>query len=354
MGKLNIIDVLENIRSFEGKGFECDDKAILIEYQKKEEEKTSLAIKILSIFGSLMAVFVFIWFLYIIELFDSGWGMLLLGIGLLVAAIGLSRKYETFMFDTFCVSLYVLGFVLFVFDMLVYWANEDNFVPLSILIALCCFFFAKNYIISFISILAVGTNILMYIISKDIYDAIHGYIALNTCVFVYCFLNEAKLITSYPKLSKLYDPLRIGLVFCFLFGLVPFGMYSTFPVSQNFIWISSIVIILAILYVVRHILKTLNINSKKSKVWIYSLSSLALLPTLFAPAICGALLIMLSAFWVNHKTGLAIGIIALVYFVIQYYYDLDLTLLTKSTILFSSGVVFVLLYLFFTKKTQSP
>ena len=57
--------------------------------------------------------------------------------------------------------------------------------------------------------------------------------------------------------------------------------------------------------------------------------------------------------WVNYKTGLVIGIISFIYFISQYYYDLNFTLLTKSIILFSSGIVFILFYLFTNKKLNT-
>src|SRR5690606_13137026 len=90
----------------------------------------------------------------------------------------------------------------------------------------------------------------------------------------------------------------------------------------------------------------------RKKVLTLVLCLFTLLPTLYAPSISGALLIVLLSFLVNYRTGFAIGIIALIYFVVQYYYDLNLSLLTKSIILFSSGTVFLVFYFFFTKMTK--
>jgi len=86
---------------------------------------------------------------------------------------------------------------------------------------------------------------------------------------------------------------------------------------------------------------------------IYALSILLLLPTVLSPAISGAILIILLSFLVNYKTSLVIGIAAFIYFVSQYYYDLHFTLLTKSILLFSSGILFLGLYLLTHKKLTS-
>ena len=228
--------------------------------------------------------------------------------------------------------------------------HEDLITLCVIAIALGCLFVTQNYILSFISTLIVGGGILLLIISKDLYGAIQAYIVLYALILVYFFMAEAKLMTSSIQMSKLYGPLRIGLVFSFLLGLVSLGKNDLVPISHDSLWMSSLVIILIILYLIRDKVSALGINSKKSLAWIYVLSVLSLLPTIFAPAISGALLIVLLSFIVNYKTGLIIGIIALVYFVIQYYYDLNFTLLTKSMMLFVSGVVFLLFYVFLTKK----
>ncbi len=84
---------------------------------------------------------------------------------------------------------------------------------------------------------------------------------------------------------------------------------------------------------------------------IYILSVLLLTSTLLSPAISGAFLIILVSVLVHYKTGLAIGILAFIYFIIQYYYDLNFTLLTKSILLMSSGVVFLAFYIHFKKAT---
>jgi len=127
-------------------------------------------------------------------------------------------------------------------------------------------------------------------------------------------LNEAKIVSTNKILSKLYDPVRVGLIVSLIFGLISIGKRGLIPITQNYMWISSLIIILVTMYLVNTIIK---VN-----------------------------------FLVNYKTGLAIGIISIIYFISQYYYDLSLTLLTKSIILFVSGMMFLLFY-FFTAKNLS-
>jgi len=97
----------------------------------------------------------------------------------------------------------------------------------------------------------------------------------------------------------------------------------------------------------------LDITEKRTKITIYGITLLTILPTALSPAISGAILLIVLGFLVNYKTGLILGIVSFIYFISQYYYDLNFTLLTKSILLFLSGILFVLLYLLTHKKLSS-
>jgi len=354
MDKLtNKTTLLDSIRLSEGIKFECNEKAILNEYHNQKENQSSLAIKVLSIFGGFLATLAFLGFLAIAGLYNSEFGLLLFGIGFIISAIWLNKEYDKLIIDTFSISIYVTGFSLFAFGLLAMKVDKNVIVILVSIIAFCSLFMTQNYILSFISVLAISGSLLTLIILNDLYDLIHLYIGICTLLLTYLFLNEAKIISLHRKLSKLYDPIRIGLIISLLFGLITIGKRHLIPISQNRIWLSSIVMIFVIIYLVYTISKINEIESLKSKILIYSLSGLILIPTMFSPAISGAIIIVLLSFLVNYKTGLVIGIISFIYFISQYYYDLNFTLLTKSVILFSSGIVFLLFYLFTTKKLNT-
>ncbi|RIV53069.1 DUF4401 domain-containing protein [Flagellimonas taeanensis] len=344
--------IMDAIRITEGNRFQYDEAAILSEYGEKEGKNSNVIIKILSIFGGLLATLAFVVFLFILGIYDSVWGMLLLGIVLAAVAIVIDRTYNSFILDTFSVCFYVLGVILFALGLASLEVDENHVALLVILMALGSLAITQNYVISFISIITIGAAMLFLIMSYNIPDAIHGYLLFYTVLLTFCFLNEAKLLTNSRKLAQLSGPLRIGLVFCLLFGLVAVGKNGLAPISGRSLWISSVVSIGLILYLASKVLKRFGVVGKK-KVLTLTLCFFTLLPTLFAPAISGALLIVLLSFWVNYKTGFVIGIIALIYFVIQYYYDLSMTLLTKSIILFSSGLVFLVFYFFFTQMTKT-
>jgi hypothetical protein len=345
--------LLDQVRLSEGIEFECDENAILAEYDIQEENKASLAIKILSIFGGFLASLTFLGFIGIGGLFNSGGALSILGFIFVFAAILLNKAYDKLITDTFSISIYVIGFALILFGLLELNFDKNIGLLLIISIAFGSLFITQNYIFSFISVLTISGNLLALILLNNNANLIHVYIAIVAVLISYLFLNEAKIIASYKKLSKLYFPVRIGLIFSLLAGLIIVGKRSFIYMSieQNYIWISSIVLFIVVFYIVKNIITINEITDSKKKITIYSLTALVLIPTLFSPSISGAIVIILLSFLVNYRTGLAIGVLSIIYFISQYYYDLNFTLLTKSILLFSSGIVFILCYLFISKNS---
>lgn len=342
--KENIQEILYYLQVAEEKTLSVDNEAIDAEYQKKRGTQ-SLAIKILSVFGGILASLVFLGFLFIAGLYDSKAGLFTFGAIFIAGALFTSQKNDkNIILDTIIVASFAIGFLLLGFALTKIDANENIICAVFIFIAFLAIIIAKNYILSFISTLIISGSILSLILLNKRFELIHIYIAACVAIITYFFLNEAKIITTSKSLSKLYNPIRTGLTFSFLAGM------AFVSISPDFIWLSSIVTISAVIYLLHNLLEVLNINTTQHKVGIYIFAILALLPTVFSPAISGAILLILLSFYVNYKTGLVLGIVAFIYFISQYYYDLDLTLLTKSILLFSSGVLFIVIYLFTHKK----
>jgi hypothetical protein len=344
--------LLENIRLSQGDAFDYDEIAILKEYEKGENNQSSIAIKILSIFGGFLATVTFVGFLALIGFYESTTATFVLGVGFIIAAIVLNKIYAKLIIDTFSISIYIVGFLSFAFALTEMFVNQNIIAVLVIVIASVCLVITQNYLLSFTSLLMISASLLTLILSNNNYDLIHLYVGIMVISMAYWFLNEAKIITFHNKLSRLYDPIRIGLMVSVLFGLMIIGNRNLVPAAQNLIWLSSLIIIPTGMYLIHIITKINNIESQKSKTLIYALSLLIFLSTVLSPSISGVILILLLSFLVNYKTGSVIGIVALTYFIGQYYYDLNFTLLTKSIILFLSGVMFLTFYLFINKKNN--
>jgi uncharacterized membrane protein len=348
--KEQIKELLDYLQTAEDKVLDFDEEAIVATYQKNNDNR-SLPMKILSVFGGFWASLAFLGFL-LVGIHHSEVGLLVFGIICIAGSIWISKAYDKIIIDTVSVSFFITGFMLLGFSLhLLLKGNENMISIIFIIIAFSSLIIARNYMLSFISVLIINGSILTLILSNEGYNLIPVYVSTLALIITYFFLKEAKIITANKGLSQLYNPIRTGLVFSFLSGLTFLGIKNgIFPMSPNYIWLPSIIIISVIVYLISTLFDVLNIIKIQHKIVIYIFTVLSLLPTALAPAISGAILIMLLSFSVNYKTGLMVGIIAFIYFVSQYYYDLNFTLLTKSILLFSSGVFFIALYLFTHKK----
>ncbi len=347
--KDDINTVLDYFQNAEDKPLEFDKEAIIAAYQK-DDRNQSLPIKILSVFGGILASLAFLGFLAISGLYSSDVALLVFGGIFIAGSIWVNKEYDKIIIDTLSVSSFIIGFILLGLGLGELRVDINVICIIFIAIALGSLSIAQNYILSFISVLIINGSILTLIIANKGYDVIHIYVSVLAFAMIYVFLEEAKIITTNKALAKLYNPVKTGLVFSFVTGLVFLGKKGVLPISPDYIWVSSIVIISVIVYLISKLFNVFNITETRHKISIYIFTVFVLLPTGLSPAIPGAMLIILLSFLVNYKTGLVLGITSFIYFVSQYYYDLNFTLLTKSILLFSTGVLFIALYLFTYKK----
>jgi hypothetical protein len=323
-----------------------DAGAIIATYQKHDHGHQSIAVKILSVVGGILASLAFIGFLFLVGLYDSEVGLFFLGAVSIAGSALLSRKADKIIMDTLCVSFFIIGFVLLGVGLDKMQVNANIIFTVFIGIAFCSLVFVQTYILSFVALLIVNGSILTLILSNRQYNLVSLYVAVMALLMAWFFLKESAIITSNKALSRLYNPLRTGLVFSFLAGLVLVGKNGLVHAYFSYSWLCSVVIIAAIVYVVFQLFAILNITKMQHKILISVFTVLVLLPTLSSPAISGAILIILLSFLINDKTGFVLGVLAFIYFISQYYYDLNITLLTKSILLFSSGILFIVIYLF--------
>lgn len=348
--EVNTSGLLEKFSAIAGDTFTYDEGAIHESYASLRDNRSSLSIKALSVFGGLLATLTFLGFLALAEVYESELASMLLGVGFIAVAIYLNKMYSRLIIDTASITLYVAGVFLFVFALSLMDSHDNLAAIIVILMGLCTLYVTQNFMLSFVAAVTISSSVLSMIFTNRVFYMAHVYIGCNAVLLVYWILHEAKIIAQRNKLSKLYDPLRIALIVSFLLGLIVIGKKGIIPIVHNTVWLSTILLAPAVAYTIYQTIRALKVTSPQTKIAIYSLSVLFLVPTGLAPSILGAILVVLLCFLVNYKTGLVFGLVGLIYFISQYYYDLNLTLLVKSIILFASGVILLLFYVFLSKK----
>lgn len=347
--KKTLSELLETIRPFRDTAIHIKETDLRAEY-KVVKDNRSIGIKILSMFGGLMASIAFIGFLYVTGLFDSSIGMILIGCMLITAAVALTRMHVQLTLDTLNMALFILGFIL-LGGGLVDVAISTNLQTVILIIAGALSLSAsRHYLVVFVSVLIIHGGILMLIISNNLEALVYLYLIFLALLMVVFYLKEAEIIVRWKALSRLYSPIRTALVFSFISTLLLLSMNGLFLFPKTYKWIPAAVFIVVIAYLSRLVLR---LFPQKQQRHIPILLALVLFPTLFAPAISGALLVVLLAYLVNHRTGFVVGITAFCYFMIRFYYDLDYTLLMKSLLLMGSGLLFLIVYGFIFNRKSS-
>lgn len=313
------------------------------------EPTASLPIKILSIAGGILSSLAFIGFLFLAGLYNSDTALLFTGILLLAAALWINLQHPKIFLDTICVSLYLLGYMLIGIGIGQLLEQESIIGLVFIVLAVGCLYINQHTVIALLSVLIIHGSILFLLQVHYAAALLPVYLSLLAVLLLFWFLQEAYLVAGGGKLGRLYAPVRTGLALSLLSGLYFSAEKFTAGSFQQHNWISSLVIIGCILYLLINLFKALDGALQPRSVKLLVLVGIILLSTLFAPSITGSLLVILLSFKVNYKTGLVAGIVALVYFISLYYYDLSFTLLTKSVLMMASGILLLLLYYFIQK-----
>ena len=355
---MNTTDNLHNLLDFVRESaislVDFDDEAILAEYKRQDDNQSSTAIKILTVVGGFFATLAFLGFLALADLFDSEIMILIIGLVLVVVSVLLNKKSDKLIFDTFSISTYILGGVLIVIGLTSLGLDENSTTIIAMLIAGVSLYLTQNYILSFISFLGISIGLLILLVFlNETYNLIHLYNTIIVLAMTYVFLFEAKIIHFSSKLSRLYNPLRVSLILSFLVGLFYLRTRHIHELPVNTIWFYAIVLFGILLFMISKILNLMEVTQLKTKIVVYTMSAVLLVVTTFSPSILGAILLVLLGFYVNSRFSFVVGILALIYFVSQYYYDLNYTLLTKSYILLVSGFLFIALYLFTSKAIKN-
>lgn len=348
MNNVNVL--LQELQEKYGDTFSFDQVAIEEEVGIQSAQFSNLAVKILSMIGGVLGSLFFLGFLMILGLYDAPAIALMMGVVLILVALGIDRNETSVLLDTVSISNFLIGGFLIGFGLIDLTGEDENLLILvAMVIASISFFFAKGFMLRIICVLIFNGSWLALILENKINSAFHFQIIFLLVSFIYLSLFEAKLISKNAFWNSIYKPLHAGFLVSLSFALFLLANSWKMEIYFFYDWISSISIFLANLFVVFKIIEGLKLSEEKNKIWIYGLSIFVFFPTFLMPSVGGAILVLLVSYHIGHRAGTALGIVGLVYFGMQFYYDLNLTLLTKSIILMLSGVVFLSAYYFYNK-----
>ncbi|NGM61889.1 DUF4401 domain-containing protein [Sphingobacterium sp. SGG-5] len=352
INKDNIHQLTIDLKESSERELTFDHNAILDEIRNDTQDQQTLAIKILSIAGGILGALAFAGFLFAAELYESAVALTTVGIVMTIAAIVLGRWGAKVIWDTFSASFYLMGYtcVIFASDRLDWSTNLT--LTLFIVIEIATLYLSRSYLLNFLSVLLLTGNVVAMLIHNNLQDLYYPLVALLSIKLTLIMGYEIKILTTGVILPiRTYHALRSGLLFSLLFLLIigNNNIYN-FELHDTFSWVASTVFLLLIALTTFKIAPLLRINKSLYRILISIVAMLLLLPTYYYPAVSFSILTLLLSFHLKYKTGLAVGIIAFLYFISRFYYDLNYSLLTKSLLLFGTGLLFLLLYTLVHKK----
>jgi hypothetical protein len=332
--------VLQTIAQEDGDNFTFNAAKIEAEAHFSSSLYTNLPIKLLTIFGGFLATLFFMGFLFTTGLYNSNVAMLVFGVAFIVGSEVLNRLRDDLLLSSVSVSLNITGYLLFGTG--VSELSNDTTLALTLAtIAAVFILVSEGTVLVFLSVLVLSGSLMSLPYIFNLPDLLHVFVGLSAAILTYLSLHEAKLISQSPKLNKLYGPVRMGLVFS-LVGVLILLSHQEFDADRiNHIWISTILLAVALLFVLHRIMQENAVTDYRTQTIVYACVCVMLVPTILTPSIAGALLIVLSSFYIGHRISFIVGLLALGYFIILYYYNLHLTLLAKSGILVLTGCLFL-------------
>ena len=298
-------------------------------------QKHNLTIQVVSIIGGILTAIFFLGFLALARIIQSEISSLIIGTLLIITTLIISRIVIRPFLDAMNITLYIAGCVLAGFGMS---ANIHTLFFILIIISILTFFLSRGFILPFLSVILFNISLfgeVAYVFSSFYPLQIAVIPILGAFLFINAFEKLFEGIETKNYFSK-YRPFHAGL---FVSSIVSLGGLSiSYLVSETNSWlvsgILSVYIWVGLLIMIQQIIQVMKGNN----------------PTVFAPYLSGSLLLILICFHYGYKAECAASLLLFIYAVSKYYYDLNLSLLTKSITLFFIGIACITAWYFFTQK----
>lgn len=310
------------------------------------KQKNSLLIQTLSILGGLLSAVFFIFFL-LITMTQSEISCVVTSIILLITSIIINRLYSKPFLDAIHVTFYIAACTL----PITYTSFQPDVLLIAlIVISILTFFLTKGVLLPFMAVLSFNLFLFLEISNVLSYDDVPQIAAaFFVVIFILLHLFEDKLLSNIPDKYLKYKPLHAGVFVSAFIALVILSVlnaYSEVIISPSIY----LLICLCFIIAVQQVIKAMKIKKTSTQCCIYLISIALYCPALYAPYLGGSLVLILLTYNYGYKKEFIASILLLAYSVSKFYYDLSLTLLTKSIILFFSGIACLAVWYYLTQK----
>lgn len=320
-------------------------KAVSNKTDISKEAEVPFIVKALSVFGGISTMGLVLFLYVLLELHKNDTITVVSGFIFVAGGILMSRHKLSLLFNSFGITMFLSGLMWIILGLQKQHLSDETVFGICAVIGLLSWLFSGSYLLKTVGFITTGLALVAFNYT-DVKVDLQFLLYVYTVTFSASIFLEAQLMSNEWKTSRLFYSLRSGSLFLLLYLLVCLSLnIADFEVAYK--WISSIPFVLLIGYLTYKLTHKLNL---KTPLYAYIIAGIICGSAFMAPSILGGLTILLLTFYVNYKTGFVFGILSIIYFVSLYYYDLDLTLLEKSGVMFGTGLVLILIYLIIRKQ----
>jgi uncharacterized membrane protein len=346
-------NTLEIIRADQGESFEADTAEIQKAFQLEDSAFSNLTIKVLSVLGGVLAGAFLTGSLFIAGIGNIPSAMIITGLIFTSCSIFASKYISNLTLDTLSITLYFVGVLMIGVGFEDVFRSNELLPFILIAVAIATLFFSENFMLVFFGTLLFHGALIYYF--EDRRSQLLLQLPIILCCFTLLWLTfvEARIITYSKKANTIYKPLQAGFFVAFAAELLFIGEYGASYFTKYAYLFLSVAIGIAILLLLYRVMQSIQYISVRSRLIVYVLALAVIIPTIYAPYIGGALLLMVLTFHYGFKSQMVISILLLIYGTSRFYYNMNISLLNKSFILFSTGLIITLVWYYFTRQNNS-
>lgn len=342
--KIELADLLTTYKE-EGINPKLDLNTFQADYKRIEENKTSILIQVLIFIGALLTASFFLVFLGIGGLFDSALALLALGVVITLASIGIPyAASQNTNVEPFAMALMIIGTSLFSAGFVGRFSDFQPFLWASLFLSFFISIVAGSHLQKFAAIVCFNVCAYWLIWDFKFLIAFNFLILFNAVIVAVAWLKETTVLSTYPQLGQWYTAI-INACSISMLGLLVGSVnlsdhyYGQEELSVSYWWISALLLIALVLWALNETLDLVGETAKKIPILLGT--GIALLFLIKAPGIIGGILLLFLGVYAGYNLLIGQGILAIFFFTVLFYYNLNTTLLFKSILMLSAGLLFL-------------
>jgi uncharacterized membrane protein len=337
-------EVLEGLRPGDSKLLEASAEVLGSHARGEGEQHVPWFVRALTAVSAWIAATLLLTFIFGIKLVSSAGGSIALGI-VIIAGAALVQRFQgkRLFLEQLAFALSLAGQVLFISGIGRETSDEGGALA-TIFVSIVLIFLYPDRNHRFLSTLIAVAGAVYFVYEVRISYGLQVLAACLAAGGAHLWFQESTFLSGDTE--EVMRPVAYGLVAAFLFLLIPSIMPPEFNqpgIARN--WVPTTIAATAVLLLLEYRLLSFHNNQGGRKLTFLMFGgTLALAAaSLNAPGILSALLVLVTGFHRGNRILTGLAVVFLAVFVSAYYYNMDMTLLTKSWALLATGAILLLL-----------